>query len=245
MHRSMTAAWRALGGGSESGGLIERDGVLAAVEPAVPGRSVFNSVLYDTPEHLAAVRDELAREYDAAGVFAWTVWVPEVDAASAELLASAGHKLDATPRAMVLELDNLPRHAPGDLDWSRAEAVTELTRVNDAAYGDAPGTFALGIGDPPPGTWRVYEARLDGRVASVLATTETDGDCGVWWVATIPEARGRGLSHDLLRTALDDARERGMRTSTLQATKMGFPVYERIGYRDIGGLQMWEHRQPL
>jgi hypothetical protein len=34
-----------------------------------------------------------------------------------------------------------------------------------------------------------------------------------------------------------------MRTSTLQATKMGFPVYERIGYRDIGELQMWELRR--
>ncbi|HSJ18466.1 MAG TPA: GNAT family N-acetyltransferase [Solirubrobacterales bacterium] len=243
MHRSMESAWRALGAGSEGARMIERDGVLAAVVPAVPERSVFNSVLYDTPEHLAAARDELARAYADAGVNAWTVWVPATDAASAELLASAGHRLDATPRAMVLDLDELPRHDPGALDWSRHGTVAELTRVNDLAYGDAPGTFALGIGDPPAGAWRIYEARLDGRVASVLATTDTDGDCGVWWVATVPEARGRGLSRDLVRMALDEARPRGMRTSTLQATKMGFPVYERIGYRDIGELQMWELRR--
>ena len=243
MHRSMEAAWRSLGAGSEGARMIERNGVLAAVVPAVPERSVFNSVLYETPNDLAAARDELARAYDDAGVNAWTVWVPESDAASAELLASAGHSLDATPRAMVLELDRLPDHDPGALDWSSGGTVAELTRINDAAYGDAPGTFALGIGDPPAGTWRIYAARLDARVASVLATTDTDGDCGVWWVATVPEARGRGLSRGLLRVALSEARERGMRTSTLQATKMGFPVYERIGYRDIGELQMWELRR--
>ena len=243
MHRSMEAAWRTLGAGSEGARMIERDGVLAAVVPAVPGRSVFNSVLYETPDDLAAVRDELARAYDDAGVDAWTVWVPESDAVSAELLASAGHELDATPRAMVLDLDDLAEHHPGALDWAPGGALEDLTRVNDAAYGDPPGTFALGIGDPPAGAWRIYEARLDGRVASVLATTDADGDCGVWWVATVPEARGRGLSGGLLRVALDEERERGMRTSTLQATKMGAPVYERIGYRDIGGLQMWELRR--
>lgn len=243
MQRSMESAWRALGAGSEGARLLERDGVLAAIVPAVPERSVFNSVLYETPEDLAAVRDELAHEYEDAGVNAWTVWVPATDAASAELLASAGHRLDATPRAMVLDLDELPRHDPRALDWSGDGTAAELARVNDLAYGDVPGTFARGIGNPPAGAWRVYETRLDGRVASVLATTDTDGDCGVWWVATVPEARGRGLSRDLLRVALDEARGRGMRTSTLQATKMGFPVYERIGYRDIGELQMWELRR--
>jgi GNAT superfamily N-acetyltransferase len=89
----------------------------------------------------------------------------------------------------------------------------------------------------------VYEARLEGRPASVLATTDHEGDCGIWWVATLPEARGRGLSSRLLRVALDEARERSVRTSTLQATKLGRPVYERIGYRDIGELQMWELRK--
>jgi GNAT superfamily N-acetyltransferase len=171
------------------------------------------------------------------------VWVPESDTASAELLASAGHELDATPRAMVVELAQLPEHESGELDWSSEGSLAELKRVNDAAYGDPPGTFDLGIGEPPSGTWRIYEARLDGRVVSVLATTDIEGDCGVWWVATVPEARGRALSGRLLRVALDEARERGLRTSTLQATKMGFPVYERIGYRDAGELQMWERRR--
>jgi GNAT superfamily N-acetyltransferase len=243
MLASMQVAWRGTAAGSEGGRVIERNGVLAAIAPAVPERSVFNSVLYRTPQDLAAARDDLAREYDAAGVRAWTVWVPESDRASAELLSAAGHLLDAAPRAMVLELSDLPEHDPGDLDWTAEGSLAEAERINDEAYGYERGTFERGIGDPPPGTWRVYEAGLEGRPVSVLATTDHEGDCGIWWVATLPEARGRGLSSRLLRVALDEARERGVRTSTLQATKLGRPVYERIGYRDIGELQMWELRK--
>jgi ribosomal protein S18 acetylase RimI-like enzyme len=243
MRRSMETAWRALGAGSEGARMIERDGVLAAVVPAVPERSVFNSVLYRTPENLAAARDELAAVYEEAGIDAWTVWVPESDRASAELLHSAGHKLDATPRAMVLELADLAEPDPGDLDWSAEGSLTDLKRINDAAYGDPPGTFERGIGNPPAGTWRIYEARLEGRAASVLAVTDIEGDCAIWWVATLPEARGRGLAARLLHVALAEARERGADTSTLQATKLGRPTYDRLGYRDIGELQMWELRR--
>jgi GNAT superfamily N-acetyltransferase len=243
MRRSMERAWRVVAVGSEGARLVEADGVLAFLVPALPERSVFNSVLYEEPEGLAASRDEVARAYDAAGINAWTVWVPEADRASARLLSSAGHKLDATPRAMVLELADLAEPEPGDLDWTAQGSLDDLKRVNDAAYGDDPGTFELGIGSPPEDAWRLYTARLDGQPASVLATTDVEGDCGIWWVATLPEARGRGLAGRLLHVALAEARGRGMETSTLQATKLGRQVYERVGYRDIGELQMWELRR--
>jgi GNAT superfamily N-acetyltransferase len=238
----MKTAWRIVATGSAGARVVEANGVMATMVPALPGRSVFNSVLYELPEQLAAIRDELAGAYEDAGVGAWTVWVPEADRASAEVLAAAGHELDATPRAMALDLADLAEPDPGDLDWTHG-SLDELKRVNDAAYGDEPGTFDRGIGTPPQDAWRLYAARLDGETASVLAVTDTDGDCGVWWVATLPEAQGRGLAGRLLHVALAEARGRGMETSTLQATKLGRSVYGRLGYEDIGELQMWELRR--
>jgi hypothetical protein len=38
------------------------------------------------------------------------------------------------------------------------------------------------------------------------------------------------------------AREDGLETTTLQATKLGRPVYEKLGYRDFGAGHMWERR---
>jgi predicted GNAT family acetyltransferase len=61
-------------------------------------------------------------------------------------------------------------------------------------------------------------------------------------VAVVPEARGQGLSGKLIAHALADAVERGRRTSTLVATKLGRPVYEKLGYRPLGVLEMWERR---
>ena len=45
-----------------------------------------------------------------------------------------------------------------------------------------------------------------------------------------------------MRSALADARERGCETSSLQSTKAGFSVYERLGYRDRGAVEVWERR---
>jgi GNAT superfamily N-acetyltransferase len=64
----------------------------------------------------------------------------------------------------------------------------------------------------------------------------------VEWVAVLPEARGHGLSRKLLANALADAAERGCETTTLVATAMGRPTYERLGYRPLGALQLWEKR---
>ena len=50
----------------------------------------------------------------------------------------------------------------------------------------------------------------------------------------VPEARGRGIAGKLLAHALADAAERGLETSTLVATPLGRPVYERLGYREFG-----------
>ena len=243
MYRSFAAVVGATARGTEGGHMLEPDGVCAAVTPAIPERSVFNSVLHESPEALAAALDDLAAAYDEAGVRAWTVWVPESDRESARLLEGAGHELDASPLAMVLELDELSDPDPGDLDWDDEAPIEEIWRVNDLAYGYESGTFERGLGRPPAGIYRFFRAWLDGETACVVATADVEGDCGMYWVATLPGARGRGLTTRLMRVALAAGRERGCDISTLQATKLGRPVYERLGYRDVGTLQMWERRR--
>lgn len=244
MYRSLAAVFAASARTVEGGRVLEPDGVCAAVNPAVPERSVFNSVLYESAEALAASLDDLGAAFDEEGC-AWTVWVPESDRESAALLKRSGHVLDANPTAMVLDLDQLADPDPGDLDWDAGAGIDEVCATNDRAYGYASGTFASGIGAPPEGTFRFYRARIDGDTACVVGTADLDGDCGVYWVATLPRARGRGLTSRLMAIALAEGRERGCDISTLQATKLGRPVYDRLGYRDIGTLQMWERRDAL
>jgi GNAT superfamily N-acetyltransferase len=241
---SLEAFVRVLGTASERSAVVERDGVVAAVVPATPERSVLNSVTYRDAGSLGAAIDELARAYEGAGVRAWTVWVPEGDRDATAALEEAGHHLDGTPTAMTLDLARLEAPDRDDLDWD-AEAPTEVVaRINDLAYGYELGTFGSALQRLPAGlSVRLYQARVDGEAASVLGTVDSGEDCGIYFVATLQERRGRGLARELLHVALAEARERGMRTSSLQATSFGFPVYERLGYETTFALEMWERRK--
>jgi GNAT superfamily N-acetyltransferase len=221
--------------------LLRRPGVVAAISPRTPDRSLFNSVAYERPAALADAVDDLRSAYRGAGVRAWTVWTPAADRHSARLLERRGHRLDGEPRSMLADLGSIPG-PDRTLDYTRGLSWRELCRVNEVAYDVAADEFARGMGTRPPAGARAYGARHEGWLASVLATILHERDCGVYWVATLPEARGNRLASGLLHRALLDAREAGCETSTLQSSAMGRSVYARLGYEDLGALQMWEHR---
>ena len=236
---------RLIARGGDSSTLIARDGVVAAVVPEVPDRSVVNSVAYRDADDLAAAVDELAESYQTSGVRAWTVWVPEDDRDAAATLEAAGHHLDATPKAMIAELARLPEPDSVDLDWDADADPGVVARINDAAYGwVAGGTFGAAMSrfGAIEGL-RLYQARIDGRPACVLGTYDNGDDCEVYFVATLAEHRGKGLARRLMHRALIEARDRGLVVSSLQATKLGYPVYERLGYEPICTLEMWERRK--
>ena len=222
--------------------MLEFDGGVGLLNTAVPERSVFNSVIYLDPAALAAEYERLAAAYAEAGC-AWTVWVPEQDTESAALLESAGHTLDAQPRAMGRGLSEIEEPDLAQIDWTAEADPEEMGALNDAAYGYPAGTWIKGMGRGPEGL-HIYLARVDGEPAATVSSRDHEGDCAIWNVATAPAARGRGLATALMRKVVFDAAERGCATSTLQATKLGAPVYRRCGYEDFGAIGMWESRPP-
>jgi GNAT superfamily N-acetyltransferase len=237
------AQWsRLIDGASEGMHTIDGDGYVATITPVAPERSVVNDVVYWDAAALETSYAEIAAEYESCGVRAWTVWVPDTDRATAEMLSTRGHKLDADPEAMVLDLDRVER-PPEPPGLRRDTDAQTVARLNDAAYG-MPGDFQRALADmsSTEGMY-VYTAGEDGRPASCLIAFDHDDDCSIWLVATLPNGRGRGLATALTAHALVDGRERGRTTSTLQATDLGRPIYERLGYRSLGEIQMWEKRE--
>ena len=238
-HESLRVFVREFPKASPGGRALELTGVTAAITPAAPEHSVVNSVVYRDVDALAAAVGPLAASYDEAGIRAWTVWVPEADIGAVRVLEGAGHRFDAQPMAMGMELDERFGEPPANA-FRRELDLRAVGRLNDAAYGHA---FSPAMQNEPELRLYGYLAPATGEAESCLVTFDAGDDCGVFWVATAPEARGRGLATLLMRAALADARERGCTTSTLQATAAGHPVYARLGYRDLGRLQMWERRR--
>src|SRR3954447_11375731 len=235
MLNTMQHAWSAMGRGSAE--WVHRDGIGALHTRGVPDRSIVNAVV---PLRNADVQgayswlDELFSDVNA-----WTVWIPEDNRELAGFLESRGHRLDADPAMMVL---NLPGWNPPvqPADWQPA-TVEGLARVNEAAYPWRDGSMERAILESAfdDDEFRLYIT----EGTSVLGVDDCDGDAGVLFVATEPEARGRGLAARLLAAAMVEARDRGCDISTLQATKMGESVYARLGYQRIGAMQMWERRK--
>ena len=205
----------------------------ARSSPRLPTRSVFNSVFYEDGEKLLASLDELAEAYEEAGIEAWTVWVPRSDEEVAQGLEAAGHKLDAKPRGDGdgTPTSSEPEPDPG-LEIREEYDMAELARINEIAYGYPPGDF-VAVADGRPEGLRVYFGDLDG---------EAVGDAGHLGprAATARRlgrdaargARPRDLRRPLGARARGGARA-GIETTTLQATKLGYPVYAGLGYRDV------------
>lgn len=233
----------ALGASSPGARTIDGDGVIGAIVPACPQRSICNSVTYDDAEALGAALERLDAVYEEAGIAAWTVWAPEFDREAIALLEGAGHVLDGTPMAMSVDLDRLVRADPGDLDWDTDVDAALLGQLNDLAYGIA-GADGMAPGlSAPAAQVRLYQARVDGRAVCVLGTIDHDRDLGFYFVATDPEHRGHGLASRLITAAADEALGRGLTTSSLQGSAMGRPVYRRLGYGDDFSLHMYERRR--
>lgn len=224
--------------------MLALNGVVASVLPACPQRSLVNAAIYEDVGGLRTALPELTSAYDRAGVRGSTVWVLEPDPEATALLEEAGYAFDGEPAGMAMELADLGDAEPTGLDWDSEASPEEVGRVNDVAYGypDGEGVSAA-IGTPPSFIEvRSYRARVDGETACVMQAADVGSDCMISWVATLPEHRGRTLASRLLRVALGEARERGLRTSSLQASMLGRGVYERLGYHPALRLQLYERR---
>lgn len=240
--QSQRAFYRALASGSPEAALLEFEGVQATVVPVRGWFSIFNSAFYRDRPDLEGAYPSLAADYGAA-VKAWTVWVPPGEARAAAFLQSQGHVLDSTPMLFAASIDSLDLEQRRQLDLDPAPTWDSVAAVNDRAHGVleewSMGAIFQTMSDPAS---RLHIAREDGAPAAALIAREYQGDCYFWFVATVPEARRRGIASELMRHAVRDAAGRGCTTSSLESSKVAEPMYQGLGYLPLGRYEMWELR---
>jgi GNAT superfamily N-acetyltransferase len=239
MFACMAAFQTALGVAARGGRSFERDGVVAAVVPGLPDLAIANAAVYRCAETLGSALPLLGRAYDEAGVRRSLIWVPPDDDGAHAALRAAGYSPDSESPAMALDLACLPPEDDPPEDWSDAPDPSEMAEIVERSFGLQDGAIRAALrGWLEPAT--AYVSRLDGRPASCLTIIRQGPDAGVFMVGTIPEARGRGLARRLLLHALHAARAEGATRSTLQSSRLGYPVYHRLGYVELCRLGMWE-----
>jgi ribosomal protein S18 acetylase RimI-like enzyme len=115
-----------------------------------------------------------------------------------------------------------------DLDDFKTVLIAGYEMPEIAAQGWVDAALAVGIGNTP---WRMYLGRLEGKPVATNMLLNGAGVASVYGVATVPEARGRGIGGAITLKPLLDARAEGYRYAVLFASEMGIHAYERIGFR--------------
>lgn len=119
-----------------------------------------------------------------------------------------------------------------------AEEAAEYWRVATASYaslGFPPEIFA-GYRDHSPlvrENAAAFIVHLDGVPAAIAMTIVSDGVAGIYWVGTLESTRGRGLGRAVTAVATNAGFELGAELASLQASPMGRPIYEAMGYETI------------
>jgi GNAT superfamily N-acetyltransferase len=231
-----------LGGHAGAGAVLEREGLVASLVPNAPESPTLNAAVAIEPEAGPAQLEELADRYATANVRRWGIWLDGRAQTVAEAFRAAGMVVTTASPGMGAQLDEIgggseqPAPAPLHTD------LATVGRINDLAYGNHDGRLERTLAPLPNGILRAYRADLDGRPAAVAMALHHQEDCGVSFVATIPQARRRGLATQVMRQALAEAKQQGCTTSTLQATDVGEHLYRRLGYRRLCVMQLWERR---
>jgi GNAT superfamily N-acetyltransferase len=239
MFACMAAFHVALGLAATGGRPFEHEGVIAAIVPGLPDLAIANAAVYRDAGTLGSALPLLQQAYDAAGVRRSLCWVPPGDEDAHVALRAAGYAPDSEAPAMALDLAQLPAEDDPPEDWTDSPEPEEIGQIVERSFGLADGSVGAALtGWLEPAT--AYVARVDGRPASCLTIVREGPDAGVFLVGTIPETRGRGLARRLLLHALHEARAAGASVSTLQSSRLGYPVYRRLGYVDLCRLGMWQ-----
>ena len=114
--------------------------------------------------------------------------------------------------------------------WARIAGVG--TGFPDAATG-AMVRIETTLSDPQYKAQQRYIGFLNGIPAATSALVLDSGVAGISAVATLPEARRKGIGRLMTVAPLLEARQMGYRVGILQASSMGYRIYNQIGFRDV------------
>jgi len=145
---------------------------------------------------------------------------------------------------MALDLDSIAGDPAAIADLT----VERVTNAKQQALWARIAAIGTGFSDDAIGALEELEAVLDddgyrrqlrylgylnGKPVASSALVLEAGVAGIYAVATIPEARNRGIGRFMTELPLRDARRMGYRVGILQASSMGYPIYKKMGFRDV------------
>lgn len=188
--------------------------------------------------------DETIQYFRHKGVNTFTWWLePHLKPSNWEsVLSNQGFGFSNDTPGMAVDLrelnESMQTLAGLEIrDVSDEESLRSWVNVFVNGYGLPPDwasvTFDLWLQMGLDFPLRNYLGYLHGKPVSTSTIFYGGGAAGIYCVATLPEARGKGIGAAITVHPLQAARERGYRVGVLQSSEMGFNVYKKLGFRQL------------
>jgi GNAT superfamily N-acetyltransferase len=213
----------------------------------LPERSLNWGFLKPASKDLPATADAL-RAYFEGRKLPFQLTFRDETLAPAKALEPHGWKRreDAIPgMALALPAASIPP-VPEGLVIEEAASPEQLARFRETAF--------RGFGYPVQvaprfmNEWlvaqpnvRLFAGSVAGEVVATAALVTTGRVAGIYWVATLAEHRRRGYGEALTWAAVAAGQRAGCTVASLQASVMGKPVYEKMGFAQV---LAYEHLLP-
>lgn len=236
------------------GGSVEKIGGLTAVRAGAPGPRLNVVFAFNRPTSVREVREGIERLFLRTRTEFRVVTLPEALGELQPIIEEAGlTERDVVP-GMVLHPIPDGRHA--------APEGLEIRQVSDPqGVSDLIQTGAVGLGVPPERleAWRPallagavgrgprsssYVGYVEGKPVATSTRITTGDVAGIYFVSTLPEFRRRGYGQSMTWRAIEDGQSAGCALSYLQASEMGRPIYERMGFRFFEEYSEWRAKAP-
>ncbi len=228
----------------DPGALVETDegALLCSGTPTHPviSNAAFRSDDQLDPERLIS----RAREFFGGRGRGFSLWVRGGEPGDADLEAAAAaaglENVFAMPEMLLgerVEEPKLPKGAElrrlsspeqaADYWRIAAQSYTSLGFPPEAFahYSDHEGLIADNLA--------AFIGRLDGEPVAIAMTIVTHGVAGIYWVGSLEAARGKGLGRAVTAAATNAGFDLGADVASLQASTMGRPIYEAMGYEAV------------
>lgn len=179
---------------------------------------------------------------DGGSWLLWSGW-PTPD------LAPLGYVLWGHPPVMVRLPGGAAPPLPHGLRIAEAQTTSDLADIELGMVQAMPmaGLEPLlpGAMFPPAllgGPFRFWGGYLDDELVTVAAAVVGEHEIDVSFIATLPHARGKGYGAAITwaATMADPSLP-----AILEASDHGRPVYEKMGYRHVGKMALWERPRDM
>jgi len=229
--------WRLWASATDRGEVHDLDGILMAL---TGGRQewwniAFISAALETP--VKTIEAVLRFFDDRQQPFIMRVR-DGLDPAAEEAAETLGIRYSDTIPGMALSPLEPPDDAPPGLEIRTvADQATldehmaisaESFRINPR---ELPALAPLKLIEQPG--WFIYVGYVDGQPVTSSSLLLSGDTAGVYWVGTVAAHRKRGLGEAMTWHALREGAKRGATVGILQASNMGKPIYERMGFHVV------------